>query len=164
MRKKKEIKKPPRNDTSSKAKKSAAKKAKTARKGAAPKTRNNGTFSESQYFQKIRSALRNGFRYYKPMMQALELASRPNQSSNTRLKKEYLCNECENWFPRKAVQVDHKIACGSLSCYEDIVPFIKRLTAENVSDYQILCSSCHSIKTAQEKEERKNGKIQIQNS
>ena len=120
------------------------------------KTRNNGTLTESAYFSKIRSTLRNGFRWYKPMMKALENASRSSQSKNKKLKKEYQCNICKNWFPRNLVSIDHKIPCGSLSCYEDIVPFIKRLTEENVNGYQILCKNkCHKEKTQKEKEERK---------
>ena len=112
-----------------------------------PRTRNGGTMTESQYFSKIRSTLRNGFRYYKPMMQALELASRPSQSSNKRLKKEYQCAVCKRWFKRSMVQIDHIEECGSLNSYEDVVPFIKRLTKENVSDYQILCKKHHKEKT-----------------
>jgi len=131
---------------------------KKPRKGAAPKTRNAGKSSEAEYFSKIRSALRNAFRYWSPMLIALEQASRPSQSTNKKLKKEYLCAHCNKWFKRADVQIDHKIECGSLRCYEDIVPFIQRLTQENVDAYQILCKNkCHLIKTNLEKNKRKNG-------
>jgi 5-methylcytosine-specific restriction endonuclease McrA len=120
------------------------KKKTTTRKSLVEKTKNLNTWTESEYFSRIRSALRRVFRYYKPMMKALELASRPSQdTSNKRLKKEYQCEICTNWFPRKNVEIDHKIECGSLKTYDDIVPFIKRLTAENPSDYAILCKPCH---------------------
>lgn len=117
------------------------------RKPRVPKTRNGGTMTESQYFSRIRAILRNGFRYYKPMMMALELASRPSQSINKRLKKEYQCAHCKKWFKRSMVQIDHIEECGSLSSYEDIVPFIKRLTKEDPHDYQILCKRDHRAKT-----------------
>jgi hypothetical protein len=110
-------------------------------------SRNGGTMTESQYFSKIRSILRSGFRYWKPMQLALEKASRPSQSLNKRIKKEYQCAKCEKWYKRADVEIDHKEECGSLSNYEDIVPFIQRLTKENIDAYQILCKPCHKLKT-----------------
>ena len=50
-------------------------------------TRNAGTMTESMFFSKIRSALRNGYRYWKPMQLVLEKASRPSQSINKRIKR-----------------------------------------------------------------------------
>ncbi len=114
-----------------------------------PKIRGNGKYTESEYFQRIRQFLRKAFQYWPPMQLALNKASRPSQSSNKRLKKEYQCNKCKKWYPRKNVQIDHKIECGSLNTYEDIVPFIKRLTVEDVNGYQILCKQDHSVKTKQ---------------
>lgn len=133
-------------------------KPKTPRKGAAPKTRNGGTLSEQEFFNRIRSALRRSFRFWNPMMTALKKASRPSQSANKRLKTEFQCAECSKWFPRTQVQIDHIIPCGSLMCYDDIVPFIKNLTQEDDKSYQILCKSCHKEKTDSEKTARKNTK------
>jgi hypothetical protein len=158
MRKKSTGKKPPRSDTSTKAKKTTKRK-KAVAKLQTPKTRNAGTFTEAMYFQKIRSSLRTGFRFWLPMMQALKAASRPSQSSNKRLKTEYQCAHCKAWFQRTMVQIDHIVPCGELNSFEDIVPFIKRLTAEDASSYQVLCKHhCHKVKTLQEKEERKTRK------
>jgi len=116
------------------------------------KPRNGGTMTNSQYFSKIRSILRNGFRYYRPMQDALNLVSRPSQSLNKKLKKEYQCFHCKKWFKRDDVEIDHIEECGKLNCYDDIVPFIQRLTREEVSAYQVLCKSCHSIKTEKYKQ------------
>lgn len=115
------------------------------------RTHNAGTLTESQFFSKIRSALRSAFRYWKPMQIALEAASRKSQSKNKRLKKEYQCNNCKQWFPRKEVEIHHIIPCGSLSNYDDIVPFIKRLAAEGAESYAILCKACHKIETEEYK-------------
>lgn len=117
---------------------------------------NHGTMSEAAFFGKIRSMLRNGFRYWKPMQEALKRAGRPSQDkTNKRLKTEYKCAKCKKWFKRADVQIDHIIPCGSLSCYDDIVSFIKRLSTENINDYQILCKKCHLIKTKLEIEATK---------
>ena len=115
------------------------------------KTRNGGKLTESAYFSKIRSTLRSGFRYWYPMQQALNKASRPYKGPNKRLKKEFQCNHCKNWFKRADCEIDHIIECGSLRSYEDIVPFIQRLTAESINDYQVLCRSCHKLKTKEYK-------------
>ena len=120
------------------------------------KSRNLGTLTESAYFSKIRSTLRNGFRWWLPMQQALKNASRKSQSSNKRLKFEYQCSHCKCWVARKDCEIDHKIPVGSLKCYDDIVPFIQRLTAEDVSSYSILCKPCHLIKTNSERIKKTN--------
>lgn len=130
------------------------------RKATTVLSRNGGTMTESQYFSKIRSVLRSGFRYWKPMQLALEAASRPSQSTNKRIKKEYQCAKCKKWFKRADCEIDHIEECGSLQKYEDIVPFIQRLTKEDISSYDILCKPCHKIKTNNYKQLKKktNGK------
>ena len=121
-----------------------------------PKTRNLNTWTESEYFSRIRSALRKVFTYYKPMQEALRLASRPSQDkTNPRLKTEYQCAHCFKWFKRSDVEIDHKIECGSLKTYEDVVPFIQRLTNEDINNYQILCSGCHLVKGGEYRKSKK---------
>lgn len=121
------------------------------------KTRNAGLWTEAMYWQKVRNALRNAFRYFQPMQNALKAASRPSQNkTNLRLKTEYQCAKCKNWFKRQDVQIDHLIGCGSLSCIEDIAPFLEKLTIENIAGYQILCKKDHAEKTKKENEMRKN--------
>lgn len=121
----------------------------------ANKTHNNNTLTESEYFSKIRSGLRKTFQYWKPMTVALELASRKYTGENKRIKKEYQCACCGKWFIRKDVQIDHIIPCGSLRNWDDIVPFIKNLTQEDPSAYQILDKMCHLKKTGQERNDKK---------
>src|SRR5690348_16593857 len=107
------------------------KKDKKIKKNSPPKTRNLNTWTEAKYFGTIRSCLRRVFRYYKPMYKALELASRPYKGENKLQKKEYQCNQCKQWFKRTEVEIDHKEELGELRKYEDIVPFIKKLTVED---------------------------------
>ncbi len=119
--------------------------------------RNGGKMTESEYFAKIRSALRKGFMWWHPMMLALEKASRPYKGPNKLQKKEYQCSNCKKWFKRTDVHVDHIIECGSLKTYDDIVPFLKRLTVEDVDAFQVLCKAeCHKEKTKNERTKRKN--------
>lgn len=117
-----------------------------------PKTRNAGKWTESQYFSRIRSALRRTFRFWGPMQLALDKASRPSRSENKRLKKEYQCAHCKEWFKRADVEVDHIIPCGSLNSYKDIPSFLERLTPESIEAFQVLCKPCHLIKTKKDRE------------
>ena len=155
MRKKRKSNKT-RSDLSTKRKKVVAKKKAIIKKiTKIPKTRAAGTLTEAEYFSKIRSALRRAFRWWKPMISVLESAARPYKGPNKLQKKEFLCASCSSWFKRKEVQIDHIEPCGRLMSYDDVVPFIKRLTAENQSAYQVLCKLCHSKKTDEEKIIRK---------
>jgi 5-methylcytosine-specific restriction endonuclease McrA len=118
-----------------------------------PKTRNANTMTEAAYWGMLRSVLRRGFRYWKPIAKARELAKVPYDGENKRQKWAYICASCGGLFKGSEVQVDHIVPCGSLKCPEDIAPFVEKLTAEN--GYQVLCKSCHTIKTNRERNEEK---------
>lgn len=112
------------------------------------KIRNAGTMTEAQYWAKVRSALRQAFRYWKPITQAKQDARRAKKNGG-RQKWEYQCNHCYLWFKGDEVEVDHIIPVGSLKCKEDLVQFLDNLTAEE--GYQVLCKPCHNIKTSEER-------------
>lgn len=107
------------------------------------RTRGRGTLTEAQYWGKIRSALRQAFRYWPPITEARKRA---------KVGKAYRCERCQELVEK--VSVDHVEPCGSLRCDEDIAPFIRRLTTENPSAYQALCSECHNAKTQEERKAR----------
>jgi len=110
------------------------------------RTRNGGTWTESQYWTAIRSALRHKFSYWKPGQDA-KLKARRKYSGKGRRKWEYQCNVCKQWFADKDVQIDHIKPVGSLKSYDDIVQFIKNLTPESTDNFQCLCCVCHQKKT-----------------
>ncbi len=112
-------------------------------------TRNANTMTEAQYFAMILSALRGTTRFWKPCLMALEAASRPSQSTNKRLKKEYQCNHCKEWFKRKDVEIDHIIPCQGITSYDRIVTWL--MLAHVEEGFQILCKPCHRIKTNEER-------------
>jgi 5-methylcytosine-specific restriction endonuclease McrA len=114
------------------------------------KTRNGGKWTEATFWSAVRSALRQKFRYWGPAAQAKQVARRPNQSDNPRMKWEFQCRKCTNWFPDKEVQVDHIFPCGSLKNCNDIAGFLARLTPESPEAFQVLCRDCHQQKTNQE--------------
>lgn len=115
------------------------------------KTRGSGTFTESGFWGMIRAALRQKSRWWKPIKDAKEAARRPYKGENKRIKWEYQCAHCKNWFPEKEIEVDHKIEAGSLRSGEDVQGFIERLFCER-DGLQVLCKhTCHKEKTAKMK-------------
>lgn len=126
----------------------------TKRSTRIPRTRNANTMTEAQFWSMIRSALRNKSRWWKPITNCKLHARRRNQGKNKRLKWEYQCAKCKNWFPEKEVAVDHIIPAGSLQGYEDLPEFVKRLFCEE-DGLQVLCNDCHDLKTKRERDEKK---------
>jgi 5-methylcytosine-specific restriction endonuclease McrA len=114
------------------------------------KPRNAGTLTESAFWSFIRSALRQKSRWWKPVTLAKQRSKRAYKGPNKRQKFEYQCNICKNWFPEKDINVDHIIPAGTLSCAQDLPGFVERLFCE-VDGLQTLCSTCHDIKTKNEK-------------
>ena len=111
------------------------------------RTRNGGTWSESQYWGRIRSSLRKLSMYWKPIQEARNRAKRPYKGANKRQKWEFQCASCRKWFPQKSINVDHVIPAGSLRSGDDLKGFVERLFCEDVDSFQVLCKSCHSNKT-----------------
>ena len=115
-----------------------------------PRTRASLEWTEARFWQFIRSTLRAASRKWPPLIRTVfEQNRRPNQSSNKRMKWEFQCHECGYWFPRKEVEADHIIPCGSLKTYADLPGFVERLFCE-VDGLRVLCKACHA--------ERKNEK------
>ena len=122
-----------------------------ARKAKVARTRNGGTITESAYWYLVRSALRRGFRFWKPALACLK-ASRVAYSGPRGRKWAYLCAGCQRLFVRTDVQIDHKVPVGSLKCLADLPGFLERLTPERPEDFACLCLDCHATKTAAERE------------
>lgn len=115
-----------------------------------PKVRNAGTMTESAFWSFIRSALRQKSRWWKPITECKMKARRAYKGPSKRQKFEYQCNSCKEWFPEKQINVDHIKPAGSLNCKEDLAGFVERLFCE-LDNLQVLCESCHDVKTKLEK-------------
>jgi len=122
---------------------------KTTRK-VTTKVRNAGTMTESAFWSFIRSALRQKSRWWKPITQCKMNARRAYKGPNKRQRYEYLCNKCKHWFPEKKINVDHIIPAGTLKSKNDLPDFVERLFCE-IDNLQVLCETCHDMKTQKEK-------------
>lgn len=105
----------------------------------------------------ITSTLRGGFRRYPPKYEVLKEAfidKRINEKTK-RLGSHYRCNACQNVFPSKEVNVDHinpivNPEMGFISWDS----FIENLFCDK-NNLQVLCSECHTAKSAVENKIRK---------
>lgn len=125
-------------------------KSKGKRVSRVPRTHNAGTWTTAQYWQAIRSCLRRLSRFWKPAQAALIVARFPCKGPNGQ-KWAYLCHDCKKPFPRKQVQIDHVVPCGTLTDFEHVGEFIRRLTPEEAGAYAIRCIACHGKKTEAER-------------
>jgi hypothetical protein len=117
-----------------------ARRAKTNR---VPRTRAGGEWTEAAFWGFIRSGMRQLSRRWPPLVRiALNEVKRKSQSENKRLKWEFQCNHCSEWFARKHVEVDHIVECGSLKSFADLSQFADRLFCE-ASGLRVLCVKCH---------------------
>lgn len=109
------------------------------------RTRASGTWTEARYFGFIRSALRAAFMKWGPK-NAAKLNAKIGYN-------QYTCASCEGVFGNKDVQVDHIEPCGTLKKYDDLPAFVEKMFCE-VEGFQVLCKSCHQIKTNEERKSR----------
>jgi len=125
----------------------------TAKKISKPRverTRNGGTETHSQHMTKIRAAMRNLSRWWKPFAIALKEAS--NISYVGRAKRVmYLCASCNKLHGRKNVEVNHIVPVGSLKTYSDLPGFCERLFVEDISLLEVVCKECHSAITSEQR-------------
>lgn len=115
------------------------------------------SWSEGRLKSFITSTLRGGFRRYPKKYEVLKEAfvdKRLNEKTK-RVSSHYRCNKCKEVFPTKEVNVDHvnPIVPPStgFTSWDD---FINNLFCDK-SNLQVLCSTCHTAKSAVENKLRK---------
>lgn len=134
-----------------------SKPAKKAVKKRAPRTPpypNYPTWSTSRFFGFLRSALRSAYNRWPPKFQVLAKARRPYEGNDKRTKWEFQCACCQGWKKSSDVSVDHIVPAGSLNTFDDLAGFCQRLFCSE-EDLQVLCNSCHKIKTQEDRLDKK---------
>ena len=115
-----------------------------------PRTRNYQTETESQHMGKLRSALRNISRWWKPFQVALKVAA-VRCNIGGRIRVLYKCSQCKRMLDRKSVEVNHIVPVGSLKSYSDLPGFCERLFVEDISLLEVVCKECHSVITSSQR-------------
>lgn len=117
-------------------------------------------WTTARFWGFVRSALRQAFNRYPPKYESIKDASTTFQdgiyktgakAGKPKYRKLYQCAHCEQQFMQKDVQVDHIVPAGTLKDYHDLPEFVRRLFCSK-EGLQVLCKTCHNIKTQQEKE------------
>lgn len=105
----------------------------------------------------ITSTLRGGFRRYPPKYEVLKEAfvdKRLNEKTK-RVSSHYRCNSCDGVYPTKEVNVDHVNPIVSPETgFTTWDTFIANLFCDK-NNLQVLCSTCHTAKSAVENKIRK---------
>lgn len=116
-------------------------------------------WTKAKFESFIKSALRKGTTRWPPKYEVLNAAKRGKQinKESGRLAEHYHCAQCDGVFPAKLVVVDH---------IEPVVPVTGFVSWDDVisrmfcgpDGLQVLCKSCHSIKTKAENAQRREHK------
>ena len=105
---------------------------------------NSNTMTNASFFGMIRSALRRLYMIqWKAKGATLRQARRVSKLRDARIKWEYNCAICDNWYTLKEVQVDHIEPCGTLRSFDALAGFCKRLFVET-HGLRVLCVACHN--------------------
>lgn len=107
--------------------------------------------TESQIMGIIRGAIREKWMYAPNKLAYLMMGVVPDDDPNTRRRWKVQCEECEKWFKKDEVQVDHEDGENSLKTPEDVFPFYDSICNIGFDSMNRLCEDCHSIKTFKER-------------
>lgn len=116
------------------------------------KTRNNGQWTEARYRSFIKSLLRKGTMRWGPVNSTKKAAWVE--------RGKYLCASCGQVVPltssgKKNVFVDHIEPVVSVEeGFKDWDTYIERMFCEQ-ENLQLICGSCHKIKSDEERKARK---------
>ena len=69
------------------------------------------------------------------------------KNGKPRMRAQFKCNECKEWYSSKEVQVDHMTPVGD---FKDWNQYIDRLFCQK-DKLQVLCKPCHKEKSRNER-------------
>jgi 5-methylcytosine-specific restriction endonuclease McrA len=121
---------------------------------------NCGEWTPSRFRSFVTSALRTATRRWPPKFKVLKEANvgRKLNKATNKQALHYQCAHCKKHFIAKDIQVDHIFPVVSpTDGFISWDVYIDRMFCEK-NNLQVLCKTCHSVKTSLEKEERKHGK------
>lgn len=117
---------------------------------------NGGEWTAGRYNAFVTSALRAAARRWPPKFKVLAAALAGNfvNVKTGRKAHHYKCAACEQVYPGKEVQVDHKKPVVGKEGFVDWDTYIDRLFCE-AHNLQVLCLECHKTKTSEERKQAK---------
>jgi len=118
---------------------------------------NCGEWTPARFRSFVVSALRTATRRWPPKYKALKEAyiGRKTNKKTNKLAMHYKCACCKKEFVAADVQVDHILpVVNTKTGFTTWEEYINNMFCEK-ENLQVLCKPCHSIKTQEEKLERK---------
>lgn len=127
------------------------KKAKTKVASLAKKLDAAGKMREKDIVTAVRGAIRRVWMKWPAKLHYLLSRQIPDDDPATRTKWLYRCEKCEGLFKAADVEIDHKKGENPCTTLEEIADYAVALLGVGAEDIQLLCKSCHLIKTYQER-------------
>jgi len=103
----------------------------------------DGEISNAAFFGMLRAALRNKSRFFPSVAHCKERVKEPYIGINKRRKWSYRCESCGKLKDGKEIFVHHLEECGTLTSFEDLPGFCKRLFC-NSDKLTAICEACHN--------------------
>lgn len=117
---------------------------------------NNGEWTQARFNSFIKSALRKASIKWPPRFQVLKDAfvGKMLNKDSGRMAAHYKCARCNNFFPQKKVEVNHKTPVIPLDGFDSWDQTIDRIYCEK-EGLEVVCKPCHKQITSEENEQRK---------
>lgn len=107
--------------------------------------------SEKAYIGWLRSATRRVWSKHPVKLEMLKKNRKRLLNPKTnRMVFQAMCEHCKRWHPLLDIEVNHKNTVGTLTL-ENFGTYCERLLLIQEEDLELLCTSCHSIVTYQER-------------
>ena len=116
-------------------------------------------WSDAKWRSWVVSLLRRGTMKFPPRNEALRAAKTEKKINEKtgRMAQHYRCAGCLQEFTAKGVVADHILpVVDTVRGFVDWNTYIERMFCA-IDKWQIICRSCHDVKSAQERKDRKCG-------
>lgn len=118
------------------------------------RTRNAWTWTEAEFWSKIRSSLRKLSMFWKPITNYKKSKQKPYKWPKKNQKYVYECERCKGIYASAEVEINHIVPAWSLKSSDDLKWFVDRLFTETW--FECLCKNCHLVETKKQKDDKKN--------
>ena len=106
-----------------------------------------GKLPEKMQMQMLRNAIRQVWMRHPVKLLKLDMAKIADNNPDTRRKWAVECEHYERIVNLNFAEVDHKNGHHSLKEVEELIEFYERILDVTLDDLQVLCKTCHGIKT-----------------
>lgn len=111
--------------------------------------------TQSAWLSYVRGGIRKGlWQHYPPKLEFLKDRGELRENTNPRSKKRFplvkmwQCEQCNEWYSSKDIQVDHRVGHNSLRSIDEIGSYVEAMLFDcSFEDYAIMCVNCHKIKS-----------------